>query len=171
MTNARPPIIDLEASGLGVQGYPIEVGVILNNGSKYCSLILPTPAWNYWDDSAQQVHRISRDILETYGKPAQQVAQELNELLQGQTVFSDAWGVDKPWLTQLFFAGGIRCEFFTSALELILSEPQMAIWHSTKDDLLKEVGEKRRHRASFDAYLIQETYFRTRSALANYKLA
>jgi len=166
MPARRPPIIDIEASGFGAQGYPIEVGVILNDGTKYCALILPPPHWTYWDEKAQQVHRIPRDILETYGKPLDEVAHKLNEMLSEQTAFSDAWSVDKTWLDQLFYAGGIRPEFSLSALELILSEPQMEIWHPTKDELLREIGDSRRHRASFDAYLIQETYYRTRKAVS-----
>ena len=167
MLRTRPPIIDIEASGFGVHGYPIEVGVVMNDGSKYCALVLPSPHWTHWDEEAQKVHRISRDILETYGKPIGEIARTLNEMLRERTAFSDAWGVDKTWLDKLFYAGGIQPEFSLSALELILSEPQMEIWHPTKDELLREIGDARRHRASFDAYLIQETYYRTRKAVSD----
>jgi hypothetical protein len=54
--------------------YPIEVGVALDDDTKYCSLILPAPEWDHWDHDAEKVHRIARDILETYGKPMQEVA-------------------------------------------------------------------------------------------------
>ena len=40
---------------------------------------------------------------------------------------------------------------------------QMVRWHDTKDKLLAEV-QKRRHRASFDAWIIQETWKRTLDA-------
>ena len=43
---------------------------------------------------------------------------------------------------------------------MILSEAQMERWHETKDRVLAEV-QKHRHRASFDAWIIQETYKRT----------
>ena len=36
----RPDIIDIEASGFGPDSYPIEIGVALSSGEKYCSLIL-----------------------------------------------------------------------------------------------------------------------------------
>lgn len=68
--------------------------------------------------------------------------------------------VDKPWLTTLFHKAGMDMKFRVSPLELILSEEQMARWHDTKDRLLGELKE-RRHRASFDAWVIQETYKRT----------
>jgi hypothetical protein len=39
---------------------------------------------------------------------------------------------------------------------MILSERQMECWHYTKGMLLAELA-KRRHRASFDAWIVQET--------------
>ncbi len=161
--NARPYIIDIEASGFGPHSYPIEVGVVLEPGTKFCSLITPEPGWTHWDDSAEKVHRVSRDILEAYGRPAVQVANSLNELLGSATVYSDGWVVDQPWLIQLFSRTRVRQQFSISPLEMILSEAQMAVWHEVKDRVVRELA-LTRHRASFDAMIIQETYFRTREA-------
>jgi DNA polymerase III epsilon subunit-like protein len=158
-----PAIIDIEASGFGHGSYPIEVGAILRDGTKYCSLILPSPDWTHWDEEAEKLHHITRDILQTHGKPIAEVVRALNEILRNQTAYSDGWGVDKTWLDHLFYTAGIRCEFSLSSLEMILSEPQMEIWHETKDQVLRDLGQKR-HRASFDAQVIQETYQRTRQA-------
>lgn len=156
-----PIIIDVEASGFGNGSYPIEVGVALDDDTKYCALILPAEEWEHWDDDAEKVHRIARDILETHGKPIQEVAAHLNQLFEGKTLYTDAWGVDKPWLATLFYKAAMEMKFSVSPLELILSEEQMARWHETKDKVLGEV-KKHRHRASFDAWIIQETYRRTR---------
>ena len=49
-----PTIIDVEASGFGPYSYPIEIGVALDNGDKYCTLILPAPAWTHWDEEAEK---------------------------------------------------------------------------------------------------------------------
>jgi len=155
-----PIIVDVEASGFGGASYPIEVGVALDDDTKYCSLILPAPGWIHWDAEAEKVHRIARDLLETYGKPMQEVAAHLNTLLQGRTLYSDGWVVDKPWLTTLFHEARVRMQFSVSPLELILSEQQMARWHDTKAQVLAGVTQQR-HRASFDAWVIQETYKRT----------
>lgn len=161
LVRTRPPIIlDIEASGFGPSSYPIEVGVILNDGRKFCALIQPRDDWTHWDPGAEQVHRVSRDILETHGKPIEEVANTLNELLHDRIAYSDGWVVDRPWLDRLFHAARARREFELSALEMILSEPQMEVWHPTKDALLESCRE-RRHRASFDAWLIQQTYERT----------
>lgn len=159
----NPIIIDIEASGFGSHSYPIEVGIALETDSKYCSLILPDPDWTHWDDEAEKVHRIARDVLETYGKPLREVASHLNELLAGKTLYSDGWVVDKPWLTTLFYKAHMDMRFQVSPLEMILSETQMERWHATKDKVVEEMS-MRRHRASYDAWIIQETYKRTLNA-------
>ena len=157
----RPPIIlDIEASGFGPNSYPIEVGVALDSGAKHCWLIRPLPGWTHWDQDAQAAHRVSRELLHAHGKPVAEVAGRLNELLRARTVYSDGWVVDQTWLNQLFHAAALPCEFSLSALELILTEPQMALWHATKDALMHELGGQR-HRASFDAFLVQQTWERT----------
>lgn len=156
----RPIIIDVEASGFGGTSYPIEVGIALDDDTKYCSLILPAPDWEHWDSDAEKVHRIARDILETYGKPIELVAAHLNGLLAGKTLYTDGWVVDKPWLTTLFHAAKMPMNFSVSPLEMILTERQMERWHETKERILAEV-KKHRHRASFDAWIVQETYKRT----------
>jgi hypothetical protein len=158
----RPIIIDLEASGFGGTSYPIEVGIAAEDDSKYCSLILPADDWTHWDAEAEKVHRIPRDVLETYGKPIRDVAADLNTLYAGKTLYSDGWVVDKPWMLRLFHVAGLEMKFWVSPLEMILSESQMARWHDTKNHVLAELKQQR-HRASFDAWVIQETYKRTRS--------
>jgi hypothetical protein len=158
-----PLVIDVEASGFGSGSYPIEIGVALDDGHKYCALIHPEPDWTDWDPAAEKVHRIPRDVLEAYGRPARAVAEALNELLASRTVYTDGWVVDKPWLSTLFQAARMPMQFHVSPLELILSESQMACWHREKDALIASL-DLSRHRASHDAWVIQETYRRTRRA-------
>ena len=159
----RPYIIDIEASGFGPDGYPIEIGVAMEPGTKFCSLLLPREEWTHWDLEAEKLHRIPRDILETYGSPIAEVAMALNALLENQTIYSDAWVLDKGWLAQMFYAAAIPQTFTMSSLELILSEPQMEIWDETKIQVIDALG-LHRHRDSSDALIIQETYFRTKTA-------
>ncbi len=160
-----PMIIDVEASGFGAMSYPIEVGVALEDGGKFCSLIMPAPGWTHWDQEAEKVHRVPRDVLETHGKPLDVVAAELNALLRGRTLYTDGWVVDKPWLTTLFHAARTPMAFSVSPLEAILTEQQMAVWHETKDAILAEL-KLARHRASHDAWVIQETWRKTRATSA-----
>ena len=156
----RPFIVDVEASGFGCESYPIEIGLALDGENRYCSLIIPADQWTHWDMAAQDTHHISREILTRYGKPLDHVADELNRILNGLTVYSDGWTVDKPWITRLYSEAGIRQNFTISPLERILTEPQMEIWHTTKEKIITSMN-LTRHRASSDAFIIQETFFRT----------
>ena len=162
----HPIIIDIEASGFGGASYPIEVGLVMEDGKKFCSLILPAPEWTHWDEEAEKVHNIERSILEVYGKEPKEVATLLNELLDRKTVYTDGWVVDKPWITTLFYEAGINMSFEVSSLEMILSESQMENWHKTKDQVIKDL-DLSRHRASYDALIIQETYKRTLKMFKN----
>ena len=161
MRFVRPPVIlDIEASGFGAHSYPIEVGVVLDDGRKYCSLVRPRADWTHWDPDAEQVHGISRHTLATHGRPAVEVAGALNDFLRGRTAYSDGWVVDRPWLDRLYEAAAMRCEFTLSPLEMILDEQQMALWSETRQQLIATQCAPR-HRASHDAQLIQQTFQRT----------
>ena len=121
MIQTTPNIIDVEASGFGPHSYPIEIGIALSSGETYCSLICPEPEWTYWDEVAETIHRVPRDILEVYGKPIDEVARQLNALLSEQTAYSDGWEVDKPWISRIFYNSGIAQLFDFSTLDFILS--------------------------------------------------
>ncbi|MGB3620605.1 hypothetical protein FT643_08640 [Ketobacter sp. MCCC 1A13808] len=156
-----PPIImDIEASGFGPTGYPIEIGYIDSSSKRFCGLIQPLPDWNHWDDQAQQTHGISRKKLQRHGMTAMDLAQELNRQLEGKTVYSDGWVVDHPWLLKLFFAVRLVPTFRLSSIELILNERQIEIWDATRRQVIQE-NQLKRHRASIDAYIIQQTWIRT----------
>jgi len=88
----RPSIIDVEASGFGSDSYPIEIGVVLTSGERYCSLIVPVTEWTHWDAQAAKLHGITRTFLKQNGRPVTEVAQALNSLIEDQTVYSDGWG-------------------------------------------------------------------------------
>ena len=159
----RPPcpiILDIEASGFGSYSYPIEVGVVKHDGERYCALIKPEPGWDHWSEKAEQVHGISRELLATHGKTAREVCVELNDFLQESMAFSDAWIHDNPWLTRLFFAARMHRCFHLSPIEYIACEDQLMLWDITKKRLENELTIER-HRASGDAYLIQQTYIET----------
>ena len=162
----NPNIIDIEASGFGGESYPIEIGLVLGDGKKYCSLILPLAGWKHWNKDAEKIHHISRQMLQKHGTPAAEVAVQLNQILEGLTLYSDGWVVDKPWLTTLFCASGIEMKFSVSPIEIILSEAQMNVWHKTKEQIIIQQNIQR-HRASNDAWIIQETFRQTNELTKN----
>lgn len=166
MTIFSPTIIDIEASGFGIKSYPIEIGVVNHKGQRFCRLVKPLPHWTHWDEQAESLHGISRQDLHNYGIEPMQVCIELNAFLQSTTAYSDGWVVDSTWINRLFGEVGIAKQFHLSSLELILSEAQMNMWHQVKDNLLTEHN-VRRHRASADANIVQQTYNKTQEIIAS----
>ncbi|MCK9604973.1 MAG: hypothetical protein M0R33_00810 [Methylomonas sp.] len=166
MLNFRPNVIDFEASGFGEDSYPIEVGVVLANGEKYCAIIKPASSWRFWDEQAEQIHGLNRELLYTHGKPIEVVATELNAFLANRVVYSDGWVVDKPWMSRLYYASGLQPSFYLSPLEMILKEAQMEIWSQIKAEVIDHLL-LRRHRASSDALIVQETFARTKQLISS----
>ncbi len=157
-----PAIMDIEASGLGRNSYPIEIGFVLPDGSSFCSLIQPAPHWTHWDPAAEAVHQISRPTLLTHGRSVADVARLLNEKLKGQTLFSDGWAHDYPWLGALYEEAGTVPLFRLDNLRRLLSETEADDWHAAKQLVSNELR-LQRHRASTDARLLQMTLKRLRS--------
>ena len=105
--------IDLEASGLRPNSWPIEVGWCFEDGSAESYLIQPASDWprDAWDARAEALHRIPYETLLAAGTPIADVCRRLNEALDGATIYSDAPDWDGFWLWRLFKAGGARQRF------------------------------------------------------------
>lgn len=159
MTPRLPHFIDIEASGFGRGSYPIEIGLAMPTGQTHCFLIRPMDNWTHWDDSAEDIHGISRDVLCQRGRPALEVAMAINLLVSGKTLYTDAWGMDNSWLSRLFAETGVLLEFRLETVRKLLDESQASRFHQTREDVLVD-NELKRHRASSDALILQKTYAR-----------
>ncbi len=158
--NSPPIIIDLEASGFGRKSYPIEIGIALASGKTHCYLIKPHSNWTFWDDEAEKVHGISRKVLNSRGRDIKEIARSLNDLLLGQTIYSDGWGMDISWLGKLYDLADIPQQFHLAQLQSLFQPQQYELWHSAYQQLQQKL-DLQRHRASSDALLIQQTFIQT----------
>ncbi|SNC59382.1 hypothetical protein SAMN04487881_0045 [Marinobacter sp. es.048] len=98
-------IIDVEASGLGDESYPIEIawGDRFNPLRHDSFLIRPPEEWVYWDDYAQShIHHLSRDRLRREGLPIREAVERLDRNLAGVEVYSDCVSADRPWIVKLY---------------------------------------------------------------------
>lgn len=159
-----PVVIDIEASGHGQHSYPIEIGFSRRHGEGWCSLVRPEPVWLHWDKSAEQKHRIPRELLVERGKTSFQIAQEMNDMLSGLTIYSDGWSQDSAWLTRLFKAAGLNQEFRLADLREIIMPAQVQAWNATRLQVEDDLNISRR-RASNDARILQLTWLRTYDAM------
>lgn len=157
----QPIVIDVEASGFGRGSYPIEIGLVLADGTPHCYLITPARSWTHWDPTAERVHGISRDLLSRHGRSIEDVARILAELLRDQTVYSDAWSFDMSWLGKLYDEADLVQTFRVADLRELLDETSIMGWDAIKAEVASDLA-LRRHRASGDARILQETYRRSR---------
>jgi len=105
--------IDLEASGLGPQSWPIEVGWCFKSGAPEAHLIAPASEWarEAWDQEAEALHGIALASLSKTGAAPASVCARLNRALKGAVVYSDAPDWDGFWLYRLFAAAGVKQGF------------------------------------------------------------
>lgn len=157
-----PIILDIEASGFGSGSYPIEIGVAMPDGELHVWLIKPMEDWTHWQESAEKVHGIPREQLLAEGRCPRQVADELNELLEGKTVYSDGWGVDRTWLALMFYESHVLQGFKLDSIYGLLTEPELDHWGEQRDDVLRITGMVP-HRAGTDALIIQKTFIHTKN--------
>jgi DNA polymerase III epsilon subunit-like protein len=151
---ALPCVIDIEASGLGRASFPIEVGWVGGDGRAMCTLVQPEPDWTHWDGSAERLHGITPAMLQAHGKPAARVAALLNADLSGQTVYTDAWAHDYPWLARLFDAAGLSPRFKLESVATLVAVDRLHDLTAAQREALAALG-LTRHRASNDARALQ----------------
>jgi DNA polymerase III epsilon subunit-like protein len=99
--------IDVEASGLGPQSYPIEIGWCALDGSRRGSvLIRPEFDWGAaaWDEMAEALHGITRAMLRRDGVPARDACRLFRDAADGCDLASDGNQDDQAWLNRLFEA-------------------------------------------------------------------
>ena len=152
--NNKITTLDIEASGIHPDSYPIEIGILLPNGESYCSLIKPTAEWSYWDEKAEAVHGLSRQMVCENGRSVNEVAKTLNQYLEGLTVYSDCRVLDHPWMLRLFEAAGLTPAFSLRDIIYLLSEEEYDNLGDVKQSIEKSLGISR-HRATNDAKVLQ----------------
>jgi hypothetical protein len=102
-----PVFLDVEASGLSDESYPIEVAWNNEDGvvSSFLVKISLVPEWTHWDPNAEKLHGITREMLEEGGIAPGAACNVLRTELRGMTVHSDSTMFDQFWLHRLFNAG------------------------------------------------------------------
>lgn len=148
-------VIDIEASGFGRHGYPIEIGYVLPDGRAWCTLVRPAPSWTHWDAQAEHVHGITPAMLQTHGRPTAEVATRLNADLSGLVVYCDGWAHDYTWLNALYEEAGLRPAFRLESVVRLLDDETLGRLPQAQQAARHHLGGER-HRASSDARALQQ---------------
>lgn len=99
-----PVFIDIEASSLSKESYPIEVAWNNPDGEILSYLINPysIEEWQDWSEESEKAHGIQREDLYSIGVEPEIIVEKLNKCLCDQDVYSDAINHDTKWLDRLF---------------------------------------------------------------------
>ena len=101
----KPIILDVEASGLHPDSYPIQIGWVELGGDAFDSFyIRPHESWTYWSVLAEDVHGISLETLEKKGLPPEEACARLIQRLGDRSIYTDQPAFDGFWLDRLFEA-------------------------------------------------------------------
>ena len=122
-------VIDLEASSLSDESYPIEAAWLSLDGESDSFLINPesVSGWDDWNIESELIHGIERAELVDLGISAFGAANRLNSMLTGCLVVSDYAGSDYFWLRRLFEATGVQMQFYViDIMEIAYMSDKMA---------------------------------------------
>lgn len=99
MTNRFPVFIDIEASSAEDSSYPIAISWSLPDGQLKSVLVIPEDEWDPWENADPNV-----DVQHLFdqGMTGADIIRELNEDLDGQTVYVDGLDEDERLLDMLF---------------------------------------------------------------------
>lgn len=94
-----PLFIDIESSSPDENGFPISISWSLADGQLKSILIIPDDEWEPWENSDPEI-----DLQHIFdqGVSGPDVIRELNEDLDGQTVYIDGLDEDESLLEKLF---------------------------------------------------------------------
>lgn len=99
--------LDFEASSLEKKSYPIEIAWVMASGHEESHLIKPAPEWTDWSDEAEAIHKIRREQLIAEGRPHDELAQRMIDMLSGHALYASAPSWDGQWLSKLLRAAGL----------------------------------------------------------------
>jgi len=162
-----PHFVDLEASSLRSNSYPIEVAWNFADDSIESYLISPVgiEQWTDWSTESQGIHGIRRQELIEKGRDPAWICARMNQQLEGKVVYSDNPEWDGRWLEELFrIAGGDVMGFTVGSSEGLLfdqSFPDFVEWARYEERVKQLKYEARvraggQHRASMDVrYLVE----------------
>ena len=148
-------LIDIEASGLGPDSYPIEIAYSPEDGTYRSTLINPDTGdgWDEWDPLAEALHGISRAHAVEQGQDVMAVANQLNEALGTGVWYTDAYDQDFAWMTRLYEAVLLEPSFRLASLQGLLEQQGKGL--AAKYDELAAMDEPA-HRAEADLQRIRE---------------
>lgn len=153
-----PIFLDVEASSLSGDSYPIEIAWNMPSGEIECHLINPylyPREYDDWSPDAQACHGLSREYLMDRGEAPIFVVERMLDALTSQKVYTNAPDFDGFWIRRLFSAvnKSMSLQFMDTAslFNYFCPEP-------SKYDVEARKRAGGIHRATFDVMYLIEVY-------------
>lgn len=141
-------ILDFEGSGIGRDGFPVEVAWAAPEGPEvFEALICPERAWlvpGAWEARSARVHGIALVDAVDGGRRAADVAAALREAAAGRTLLSDMAALDQRYLDKLC-GGDLRLADFWATVRRLGTGTRVA---RAVDEVDRQLPD--RHRAGAD---------------------
>ncbi|MDN3519783.1 hypothetical protein QWY84_19430 [Aquisalimonas lutea] len=160
-----PRFIDVEASGLECDSYPVEVAWSDAEGHVESMLIAPPEEWQVhrsWSEQAEALHGLTTEALLAEGTPIERVCMKLIETARTETLYSDAAPFDRFWIGVLLTAGGypdhaLRIVSADRLIALAGASPSHESVEAAKTQAQAKLGIGH-HRAGDDVRALVEAY-------------
>jgi len=166
-----PRFLDVEASSLNKNSYPIEIAWSDSLGNIECHLINPyaIDTWTDWDYESQQIHGLSRKTCREQGVHPKWLCDKMSDSIRpNETIYADGGSFDEYWVDTLYGAGSklgfaqFRIVHSDSIMmdELKKTEKSTIKRFNLFEELKREAREIviDRHRATVDVQYLIELY-------------
>lgn len=135
MSNRFPLFLDIEASTAEDNSFPIAISWSLSDGQLKSVLIIPDDEWDPWENADTG---IDLQHLFDQGMTGTDIIRELNEDLDGQTVFIDGLDNDEQLLEKLFDTFQQSMGFELAPLTDLFSQHDLESILLMRDDIARE---------------------------------
>jgi hypothetical protein len=154
--------LDIEASGIHPDSWPVEIGWALPFGGELNGdvLIRPMPEWTHWSMLAERhFHKISRATLERDGLPPGEALSRIEGALYGCEVYVEDVEEDRVWFNRLVAATGRETTLRLQDARAMFEAQALRRRHSLAD-IRRHVAARfpHRHRAQADARQMAEIW-------------
>ena len=166
-----PRFLDVEASSLSANSYPIEVAWSNEKGDITSYLINPylVDCWTDWSVDSQKIHGITREQCKEQGVDPRWLCDYMsNSIDPNQNIYADGGEFDEYWIDTLYGAGsdlGFAQFRVMHSDRIMLAQLEKAEKNvNRRFELFKELKQEARrivdgrHRAAVDVQYLIELY-------------
>ena len=163
--------LDVEASSLGNDSYPIEIAYATEDGKEWSALIKPMAHWFDWDEESEKVHNIPRSDLVAGMNPGDALAHLNHMVEEGYVFHTDAPSWDEFWISRIMADLDFDKRPSLKSLQMLVYNiyedkldfgSRIREYENIKKSVNETTDARITHRALDDAKFMREIYLMTK---------